>query len=46
MRIPRILRITLYDFSYYFSSHSLIGSIMAYATSTNSLSPALSSYNI
>jgi len=48
-RIPRILRTTLcdllYDFIYHFSSYSLMGSIMAYATSINSLSSALSSYN-
>jgi len=35
----------LYNLSYYSSSHSLIGSIMAHATSTNSLSSTLSSYN-
>ena len=47
MRIPRILRTTscnpLYDLSYYSSLYSLIGSIMDYAISTNSLSSALSS---
>jgi len=36
----------LYDLGYYSSSHSLIGSIVAYAISTNSLSSALSSYDI
>jgi len=48
--IPRILRITScdlsYDFTYHSSSHGLIGSIMACATSTNSLSSALSSCDI
>jgi len=48
-RIPRILRITsydlLYDVIYYSLSYGLIGSIIAYATSTNSLSSALSSYD-
>jgi len=44
--IPRILRTTLYDFSYYFSSYSLIGSIIVRATSTNSLSSVLSSCDI
>ena len=36
----------LYDFAYYSLSYSLIGSIMAYAMSTNSLSSALSSCDI
>jgi len=49
IHIPRIPRIILYnplcDFAYHFSSHSLIGFIMAHTTSTNSLSSALSSYN-
>jgi len=44
--IPRILRTTLCDLSYHSSLHSLIGSIVAYATSTNSLSSALSSCDI
>jgi len=47
--ILRILRTTscnlLCDFIYHFSLHSLIGSIIAYATSTNSLSSTLSSYD-
>ena len=34
-----------YNLGYYSSSHSLIGSIVAYTTSTNSLSSALSSYD-
>jgi len=34
-----------YNLSYYSLSYSLIGSIMAYTTSTNSLSSALSSYD-
>jgi len=47
--IPHILRTTLcdllYDFTYHSLSHGLIGSIIVHATSTNSLSSALSSYN-
>jgi len=47
IHIPRILRTTSYNLSYNFAYHSLshssIGSIMAHATSTNSLSSALSS---
>jgi len=41
--IPRILRTTLCDLNYHSSLHSLIGSIVAYVTFTNSLSSALSS---
>ena len=44
--ILRILRITLCDLSYYSLSYSSIGSTMARATSTNSLSSALSSCDI
>ena len=47
MRILCILRITSCnlscDLSYYSSSYGLIGSVVAYTTSTNSLSSALSS---
>jgi len=38
-------KLLLYDLSYYSSLYSLIGSIVAYIISTNSLSSALSSYN-
>jgi len=47
IRIPRIPRTTSCDpscdFAYHSSSHGSIGSIVAHATSTNSLSSALSS---
>jgi len=49
IHIPRIMRTTscdlLCDLGYYSSLHSLIGSIIAYAIFTNSLSSALSSCN-
>jgi len=38
-------KLLLYDLSYHSSLYSSIGSIVAYATFTNSLSSALSSYN-
>jgi len=48
--IPRILRIIsynlLYDLSYHSLSYNLIGFIIACATFINSLSSALSSYDI
>jgi len=40
-----ILNFLLYDFGYYSSSYDLMGSIVACATSINSLSSALSSYD-
>jgi len=47
LHIPRTTSCNLLcDFAYHSSSHSLIGSIIARATSTNSLSSALSNYDI
>jgi len=40
-----VLSFLLYDLSYHSSSYSSIGSVIAYATSTNSLSSVLSSCN-
>jgi len=41
--LPIYTKSLLYNLSYYFSSRGSIGSIVAYATSTNSLSSVLSS---